>query len=458
MSGKRSFGYAVAALVAVSLVARVSVVLATPHFRAASDSADYDQIALSLAEHGTFSPSHLVPARGPSAFRPPLFPIALAAVYEVVGTGSRADRWEAGRLFEAALGAVAVLLICAISLRLWGRRAALLSGAIAALYPPLVLVGSSLMTEPLFITLVLAAVLSALVARDSPHSGRWQTLAGVLVGLGALTRANGIVLLIPIAFLVWNGERRLSWLSIRGPLIAIAATLVTLAPWTIRNESVFHQLVPITTENGYALAGTYNGGTDHDPVYPALWRYPIAQEEKVLAHDPRLNEAQVSSKLASVALDYVKHHPTYPLKVAYWNALRLLNLTGTRLEEDVARDVGYPVWLASLSVYAFWVLAPIALAGLIVTAARRAPWAFWACPLLLFASNLLFIGATRYRSPADPFLVIAAALGVQAGVCATAAMRSRKSGAQIRPASPTRDATASSGAPARATSGPLRRS
>jgi hypothetical protein len=410
-----TFTQAVVLIASVGLIARVIVVLTSPGYVPHTDAADYDRIAVSLARHGSFPPSVLVPTGGPTAFRPPLFPLALAAVYKVVGVGVAATRWEAGRLFEALLGAITVALICLIARRLWGRTAALVSGALAAVYPPLVLVGSSLMTESLFIPLVLGAVLSALIARDSPRPWRWELLTGVLIGLETLTRTNGILLILPVAFLVWRGGPRLSWGALRSPGIVVSATVLALIPWTVRNFSEYHELVPVSTEGGYALAGTYNAYARGRPDFPALWVPPVVQTAQLLERHPGLNEAQLSDRLNSQAVDYVRAHPGYVAKVVYWNALRMLNLTGTRVERYEARYVSYPLWLASLSVYWFWVVGLIALAGAVACrAAWRVPWAFWACPAIILLSNLLFIGATRYRAPTDPFIVMLAALGLLA--------------------------------------------
>jgi 4-amino-4-deoxy-L-arabinose transferase-like glycosyltransferase len=409
--------------VVLALVLRVVVVLATPHFKPRTDAADYDRMAVSLVQHGRFPDSIEVPAGGPTAFRPPLFPLALAGVYEVVGTGSPGTRWEAGRLFEAALGAATVLLICLIAGRLWGRKSQLASGVIAASYPPLALVGSSLMSESLFIPLLLGAVLAGLVARDSARRWRWEVLAGLLLGLAALTRGNGIFLVVPLAFLVWTVRPRLSWRALRSPLIVIAAVLVTLVPWTIRNAESFHQLVPISTETGYLLAGTYNSYSNGDTEFPAVWIPPVPQGEQLLATHPRINEAQASDDLTTDALRYVRHHPGYVLKVAYWNSLRLLNLTGTKVELWQEGYVGFPSWLTSLSVYWFWGIGLLALLGAAAApAARRVPWAFWAIPIVVFVSTMFISGSTRYRSPADPFVLMLATLGALA---ATGWLRAR---------------------------------
>jgi hypothetical protein len=129
------------------------------------------------------------------------------------------------------------------------------------------------------------------------------------------------------------------------------------------------------------------------------------------------------------ALDYVGAHPFYPFEVAFWNAVRLLNLPGPGLERYLAPYSGYGRGLAVASVYAFWLLGLVALAGVGTRAARRAPPAFWACPVVLAVPSILFLGATRYRSPADPFVVMLAALGMLA-----IARRLRASGASTIPA------------------------
>lgn len=410
------FAHAVVALTALALLARVVVVLTSLGYVPHTDAADYDRIAAALAQHGSFPSSVLAPAGGPTALRPPLFPLALAAVYKLVGVGSAATRWEAGRLFEAVLGAVTVTLVCLIAQRLWGRRAAVVSGALGVFYPPLILVGSSLMTESLFIPLVLGAVLCALLARDSagPQRRWWELSCGLLVGLETLTRANGIVLLIPVALLVWR-RPRLRWRALRGPAAVLAATAATLVPWTVRNLAEFHRLVPVSTEAGYALAGTYNAYAQARTDYPALWLPPVPQVKRALAEDPKLNEAALSDRVGRDGLSYAEAHPGDVGKVIYWNALRMLDLTGTRVERYEARYVSYPLWLASLSVYWFWAVGLAALASALARrAARRVPWAFWACPAVLVLSGLPFIGAARYRSPADPFLLMLAALAVLA--------------------------------------------
>jgi 4-amino-4-deoxy-L-arabinose transferase-like glycosyltransferase len=419
-------GRALALVFALALLIRVIVVFATPHFVPATDSADYDRIAVSLADDGRFPHSDLTAIHGPTAFRGPAYPLALAAAYELSGTRDAHARWRAGRLEEALFGAIAVALIFLIALRIWNLPAALAAGLIGAIYPPLVLVGSSLMTESLFIPLMLAAVLSALHARDTGRL-RWVVAAGALIALATLTRTIGIVLVPALGVLVWPGPRRMRPAALAAPLVLVAVTLVTLVPWAVRDAEVFHRFVPLTTESGYAFAGIYDSEAQDAGAYPGLWRPAVADVHTVLRAHPRYDEAQISSALNALAWRYVEHHPLSVLTTSFWNTVRMLNLSGVSLERMAALGNGYPPTLTVLSVYAFWLLALLAIAGCFVPGrpAARGPAAFWACPVLLFLANIPVIGTTRYRSPVDPFLVMLAALAVVEAARRLAARRNR---------------------------------
>ena len=412
-AGAPRLGRPFAAIVLVALIARVVVILATPDFVPVTDAIDYDRTAATLLDTGSWPTSEVFSApHGPTAYRPPGFPLALAAVYGIVGTGDAQTRWDAGRVLEALLGALAVALIGAIAARLWGRGAALIAAGIAAVYPPLLLVGSSLLSEPLFIALILGAVLATLRHREDGGL-RWAAIAGALIGLCALTRGNGIALALPLALAVSTGRPRRR--ALRAPLTLLAVCALTLVPWTLRNARTLHSFVPLSTETGYVLAGTYTAATQHSAADPAFWMPPRAEVAAVLSRAPRDNEAQVSSRLESRAIEYIRAHPGSLARTAYWTALRLLDLTGTGFERALAPFEGFPRGLTEWSVYGFWLLALLAIAGAFTRAARAAPRALWGCPAVLLASMLLLFGTTRYRAPADPFLVMLAALALEAG-------------------------------------------
>src|SRR5947209_3228184 len=189
-------------ILAVALLARIGVIVATPHAVPIFDAADFQRHANSIAAGDGYPPPQLgLP--GPTAFRPPLYPVTLAVVHKL-GGGLTAER-----VAGALLGVATVLLIFLIAQRLWGRRVAVVAGAIAAVFPPLVVLNASLLSELLFLPLSLAALLATLVYRETERL-TWAVVGGILCGLAILTRTSGLPLLIPLAFGVWVLRPRLS--------------------------------------------------------------------------------------------------------------------------------------------------------------------------------------------------------------------------------------------------------
>jgi 4-amino-4-deoxy-L-arabinose transferase-like glycosyltransferase len=343
----------------------------------------------------------------------------LAIVYKIVGTGSEHTRWDAGRVMEAFLGALVVWLVALIATRLWGWRIGLVAAVIAAFWPPLVMVGSSLMSESVFIPLVVASVWAGLVGRDTGRV-RWAALAGAFVGLLALTRGNGSLMVIPIGFLVWTGGvggNRFSRAALKAPLAVLVAAVVVVLPWTIRNYEDFHSLVPVTTEAGYGLAGTYNTVAQDSKHYPGAWLPPLPQMRQAFIVHPDANEVVISSTLTHEATHYIREHPMSLITTFYWNTLRLLNLTGAGVEHAFAGAEGYAPFLVSPSVYALWALLAVCVLALCFSpyarrTLRSAPLAVWGCPLIVWLTTAPLLGLTRYRSPADPFLIFVAAIAL----------------------------------------------
>ena len=406
------------AILALAIIARVAIILDTPHFIPVTDAGDFDHIAKTLADTGSWPGSLYTPVPSPTALRPPLFPAVLAILYKIVGTGSEHVRWDAGRSLEVVYGVITVWLIYLIGTRAWSRRVGLLSAGIASVWPPLVMIGSSLLSESLFVPLLLAAVWAALKYRDDPRM-RWALAAGACAGLSGLARGNGLLMIVPVGYLICVERPRLSKTALKPVAAAVAAMIVVLVPWTIRNYDKFHQLVPVTTETGYVLAGTYNASAQNSNAAPSLWQPPLPSMRVVFAAYPHANEAQVDTDEFHQAFHYWKHHPLSVFATLYWNSLRLLNLTGTKVEHVFAGGEGYAVWLAELSVYVFWGLLAVLVAGLVIPALRRrcggAPWAIWGPLLAIWISTAPLIALTRYRAPADPFLIMFASLVLLAG-------------------------------------------
>ena len=70
---------------------------------------------------------------------------------------------------------------------------------------------------------------------------------------------------------------------------------------------------------------------------------------------------------------------------------------------------------ADAATIAFWLVALLAIAGVVLGALRAAPVWLWLTPLLLYVSVIWISGDIRYRLPIEPFFVWAAAFALVAG-------------------------------------------
>jgi len=409
--GRARFRSVFWALVLLALVLRVAFVLATPNYAPRHDDRDYDRIAGSVARGNGYPSDHLEPVGErpivtPAAYRPPGWPYALGGIYAVFGRDV-----TAARIVLAVLGAGVVALIGLIALQLWGRRASLWATGLAALYVPFGLLGSSLLSETLFVLFELAALAAALAQRRRASGWRWAVLAGLFVGLASLTRFNGPLLLLPVALLVWTGRPRRRPATLVRPLAAVAVAVAVVAPWTIRNAVEIGAFIPVSTEAGGTLAGTYNRLSRGDPRDSGAWTLVRRTEYRYLIRRAH-SGAELDRNLRKKAIDFVLRHPGYVAQVGWFNVRQLLHLAGTHRWTLGARTIDVSSGWGVVASIAFWIVLGLALAGALARAARRAPPALWVAPALLLVSAIFVIGeAPRFRAPVDPFVLLLAGLG-----------------------------------------------
>jgi 4-amino-4-deoxy-L-arabinose transferase-like glycosyltransferase len=414
-------------LLVLTFALRLGYVAATPSYQAIDDAHNYDMHARSIAAGDGFARIGSGPS-GQTAFRPPGYPYFLAGVYLVSGVehAQPATRLRAGRIANAVVGTVIVALIGVLSAQLLGRRVALTAMALGAIYVPLVLVGGSLMSEPLFTGLLLGALAAATQHRASAHRYRWAVLAGMLAGLAILTRANAAILLAPLAVAVWDARPRWSWRALAPPAVLVAVALAAVAPWTIRNAVVFHSFVPVTTQLGTALAGTYNDAARTDREHPASWRSlrRVPDYQYLVRRWHEIPEPALDRRLRAGALRYAERHPSYVAEVVFWNTARMLDLAGMSWSRHTASTISVgPRW-ADAGVITFWVFGVLALAGALSARGRRTPVYVAAVPALIFLSVVFFAFETpRYRTGIDPFIVMLASVALLAGWDASASRR-----------------------------------
>jgi 4-amino-4-deoxy-L-arabinose transferase-like glycosyltransferase len=340
-----------------------------------------------------------------------------------VGAGANPP-WQ--RFATTLVGIAAVFLIGLLGERLAGPRVGLVAAGIAAVYPNLWVNDSLVMSESLAILIVAGALVVALDFDRRP--GVWRAAAlGVLVGLGALTRTEIVLFAVGFAALAWwrsAGHPRRALM----PVLILGATAVTVAPWVTYNLARFDEPVLLTTNGERTLLGANCDSTYYDDV--GGWDIRcLSAVPAVEGDDPSVG----ASRRREVALDYVGDHLDRVPVVVAARVGRLLDVYG--LESLVALDVGEEKarWAVWAGIVAWWVLAPLAMIGWVVAGRdddldprRRAARWWLVVPLAtVLITSVLFYGAHRIRAPAEPVVVVLAAVGVIAVIDRIRRMRRR---------------------------------
>ncbi|MDD5656715.1 MAG: glycosyltransferase family 39 protein, partial [Elusimicrobia bacterium] len=332
-----------------------------------------------------------LPGAADGLAHPPGYPVFLAP-FCLLGAHGQAAALAAQCVLSAALAPLTFLLALRLGL---SRRASLWGGVFCALNPMLIYFSTRVMTEILFVFLVMVFFLLWIRA--------WQeaalplaAAAGLAAGLGSLTRGTLLPfggLLAAAAFC--RRKQRPEWLA----LVAVCGLVwaLTMAPWTIRNAARYHRFVPVSVQGGW----NFYEGLTADLAEIERGR-PAAMGEEAAAlglRDPFAADAYFGAK----ARAWVAGHPGEFLILAARKAARFWRPWLYPPHARLAR------WAAGIFYGLFFGLVLI---GLLRGAGRQPDWIFiyaWCLHLTLlhsvFASNL------RYRLPLEPLAAILAGAG-----------------------------------------------
>jgi 4-amino-4-deoxy-L-arabinose transferase-like glycosyltransferase len=177
-------------------------------------------------------------------FHPPLYPYFIAGLRSLPG-GLALVQWV-----QVALSALLVPAVGRVGARAFGERTGLVAAAITALFPELVWFAPHFWSETVMLFLLWWGF-ERLLEADGGGRARPAVLAGVLFGLTALTRET-VLYFAPLAalWLAWRAPRPAA--RLRGAVF-LAAVVLTVAPWTVRNWLVFRTFIPVSTSAGLNL-------------------------------------------------------------------------------------------------------------------------------------------------------------------------------------------------------------
>jgi 4-amino-4-deoxy-L-arabinose transferase-like glycosyltransferase len=357
----------------------------------------FDNPFLTLADPPRFEPT---------ALHPPLFTMFLS-----IPTKLGFDTQIQNRLATAVLGSITVVLVGLLARRIAGDGAGVLAAVLAAAYPPLWSNDSVIGLETLYCFLVVLALLAVYRFWQAP-SLWWAVAVAAFLSLAALTRSEGVILLVLVAVPTalwapgWDWGAKLRALGVMA-LVAV----VLISPWVVRNLVTFEE--PTLLGTGFGLVLAY-GNCDATYYGPKLGYWDDICSLK--DYSPKLEETEVDKLARQKGVDYIEDHlGRVPVVLAaragrVWDVFR----PGQNREfNQFFEQRGEATSWATLITY--YVMMPFAIGGLVVMRRRRIPiFPMIAVALSVTLTAVLGYPITRYRAAWDTVTPVLAAVAVVA--------------------------------------------
>ncbi len=368
---------------------------------------------------------------GPTAWLTPLYPLLLAGIFRVFGIYTPASAWVLFTL-QSAFSAATALAIYQIAVRCFSPRVALWSAWIWALYPAAMQYAvrwpwETSITVALF-TFVLALSLRMRGVESSQFSGvsseqkplsqphlqlttdNWQLttaswlLFGFLWGLIALLNPS-LLIFLPVCGL-WillpqrgpqpstiNHQRST---ILAGPILAALIFLALVTPWTLRNDRVFHTLIPLRGNFGAEL---YMGNGPGANGLLMEYYHPF-QDAQQLRDYATLGEVRYVARQGAAAKAIIAAHPAHFLADCARRVYFFWAGVPHPADEAWYNEAGRTLNFAFISLAGLFGLG-LALRNR-VPAAGLFAWAF----LLLPIPYYLVTVHARFRHPLEPLIAI----------------------------------------------------
>jgi 4-amino-4-deoxy-L-arabinose transferase-like glycosyltransferase len=384
----------------------------------------------------------------PSSGNPPLFTLLLGLLSKLgitSGTGMR--------VATSFVGVAGVILLVTLVRKLVGPRAAIIAGLIAAVYPMLWINDGMLLSETLYVPMILIALHAAYrfwERRDVSSAA----VFGLAMALAALTRGEALILLgVMVLPLLW-GMRELGWgrLARMGATTYVVGALV-IAPWILFNLSRFEEPVLMTSSTGAVLSSancdiTYYGesigyfGNCYDEYVVKgllIGKLPECDQAAVDAakidpkgteaakcwpNSPDIDESQRDKYGRDIAIEYMKTHKRDLPRVMAARVGRMWDVYVPELgrdDEPLGQNVRFNWQVegrgkrsSEIGVLMFYALMPLAIGGGVWLWRRRVPLSpLLSMTIVITVTSAFTFGITRYRVPVDIMVVVMAAAGIE---------------------------------------------
>lgn len=426
--------YIFVALVVAGIAIRLSLVLVAGNKINAPWGGVGDAPAYVLLAHNLAAGKGYAYAGHPTAYRAPLYPLALAASVKLFSRHAL----QVVRITQFAAGLLIAWLCAVIAGRIFGSEVERATLVIALFLPTLIEMTGDILTET---TATLMSVVFFYLLVRFQKKPNWTLLAclSVIVGIATLVRFNMALFgFVVLAVVVFQQSSLKKWKAVA---LAIFLPALVISPWLIRNFVAFHGSLLLSTVSGPTAAMgvlTPQGRAlpgDSERLRSALgWVPPADLETNSASRDALGEESDLNRQAWKVTFGLWRQAgwrlvPLNLKKLSYfWLSTDQLFSTGSfRPAVRVARAAG---------VLVYWVILALGIGGWFRLRARSPALAhlllFYA--LLVTVLHLPFNMNTRLRIPfIDPLLVVLAG-----GECLALYLKPKEANFAVSSSSPSR--------------------
>jgi len=333
----------------------------------------------------------------------PLYPYFLSVFYNL---GQKTWVFIIIQFIQAFLSSLIILIFYKTALLLFNKSVAILTSVGITLYPPLIYYSAKLTPTTFFIFLLsLTILLIFKIKKDNLIS---KILPGIMLGLSIL--CNPLALTIFPALIIWHFiERKI---SLKDLILIIVTSLIILVPWTIRNYSVHHHIIPVTTQFGinFWIGNNPNAtGTDYYKVYSIKQGNFVLMDQtlprKVKNELGRKSEIARSKFFLKQGIKFIKQNPIKFLRLLlkkcyyfWWFAPSEINASVDVIKYKTIYMIFYiPVLI-------------LGLLGILMSLNRKFIKNNLLIILVIFFISSIYIithvGLIRYRIPLETYLIM----------------------------------------------------
>lgn len=355
-----------------------------------------------------------------SVFRAPGYPLLLSLV---ASNEPPVDAVWYARLLGCALGTVAIAIVMFIGYKLSGTTTSLAAGFLCAIYPGAIGMSVTILSEALFIPLMLLHLLLLQMAfghmtADEKHSNKSWILApywhyaltsGIFAGMAILTRPSWLLFPPLAAFLHWCIHRNRIAL-LQGCWVGLGIILI-MSPWWYRNYLITDRFVLTTLQVGPSLYDGLHpgasGGSDEGMKFVGTFGTRLREKEALLPQPPGSTfEYRLNQELHKAAVDWVRTNPGEALRLAwvkfcrtwnFWPPAQELSSPWVRLTESIGC-----FGILALAIWATWVFSK-----------QWQNYYLLLLPVPYFTLlHMIFVGSVRYRQPAIVAISVLAGMAI----------------------------------------------